>query len=125
MDELYQRYAVTLELVAEPDPHGTDLASGQRLIPADPAAGSPTVVFDAFPGLIVRMGPRFEMHVPRCGCDACDETVEECSEQLSELVRALTDETFGSDLSTSTAGGTRRGCGPPTASAGAWSNGTA
>ncbi len=55
-----------------------------RLVPANPAAAPLTLIFTAFPGPEVRMGRGDWMHLPGCGCDACDETVEECAQQLRD-----------------------------------------
>lgn len=98
LDELEDRFAVKRETSSEPDRHGTEPMTAVRLVPADPAAAALTIVFDAFPGLIVRMGRDDLMHLPVCGCDACDETVEECTEQLRDRIDALTAGTFGERL---------------------------
>jgi hypothetical protein len=95
LDELERRYAVTRATSTEPDVHGSDPAPAVRLVPADPAAAPLTMVFDAYPGLLVRMACRSGGHLPVCGCDACDETVDECTEQLRDLLAALTPGTFG------------------------------
>lgn len=98
LDKLERRYAVTREVSTEPDRHGNDPALVVRLVPADPTAAALTIVFDAYPGLIVRMGRDSETSLPGCGCDACDETVEDCTEQLRLLMEALTAGTFGERL---------------------------
>lgn len=46
--------------------------------------------FGKFPGIAVRLGHWFVAPIPDCGCDACDETFEECVNQLSELTGTLT-----------------------------------
>lgn len=99
LDELEARFDVTREISSEPDRHGSEPAPVVRLVPADPAASPLAIVFDAFPGLTVRMGRGDDWsHLPYCGCDACDETIEWCTEQLRDHVEALTAGTFGERL---------------------------
>jgi hypothetical protein len=98
LDELERRYAVTRATSTEPDVHGSDPAPVVRLVPADPAAAALTMVFGAYPGLLIRMGCNSGGHLPVCGCDACDETVEQCTDQLRHLLAALTAGTFGERL---------------------------
>ncbi|WP_091678414.1 DUF6226 family protein [Amycolatopsis marina] len=98
LDELIERYTVVGETFEEADPHGSEPAPGIRLAPADPAASPLAVVFTSFPGLVVQLGRTETLALPRCGCDACDETVEDCVELLRERVGALTAGTFGERL---------------------------
>lgn len=99
LDELETRFGVGRETSSEPDRHGPEPAPVVRLVPADPAASPLSIVFDAFPGLTVRMGRGDDwLHLPYCGCDACDETVDWCTEQLRDRVEALTAGTFGERL---------------------------
>ena len=98
LDELESRFAVTRETFTESARHGAERAPAVRLIPANPAAAPLTLIFTAFPGLEVRMGSDVWMHLPVCGCDACDETVEESAEQLRDQVEALIAGTFGERL---------------------------
>ena len=65
-----------------------------RLKPTDPEAGPLTIRFSKFPGIGVRLGHWFAVSFPGCGCDACDETVEEGKEDLERLVDALTSGSF-------------------------------
>ncbi|MGI8692687.1 MAG: DUF6226 family protein [Geodermatophilaceae bacterium] len=96
--QLERRFNVTRETFNEPDQHGVGPAVGVRLIPADASAGRLAIVFDAFPGLIVRMGSGDWMHEPVCGCDACAETVEECTGRLRVQLDALVAGSFGERL---------------------------
>ncbi|WP_116051194.1 DUF6226 family protein [Amycolatopsis palatopharyngis] len=98
LDELARRFLVTRETATESDPHGGGSAPVVRLAPADPAASTLTVVFTSFPGLLVRMGLTETLQLPACGCDACDETTEECAELLRERIDAVTEGTFGGRL---------------------------
>lgn len=65
-----------------------------RLTPTDAEAGSLTVGFTKFPGTITRIGHWFVVPLPFCGCDACDETVEECENELIGMTEALTSGRF-------------------------------
>lgn len=95
LDELQERFDVVRETGLEPDRHGEAPAPVVRLVPRDPAAASLAVAFTAFPGLVVRLGRTADTaHLPMCGCDACDETVEECTEQLQRFVDAVTSGAF-------------------------------
>lgn len=98
LDELERRYAVTRNASTEPDLHSSDPVPVVRLVPADPGAAALTMAFTAYPGLIVRIGRDNTAPLPACGCDACDETVEECTKSLRALVTALTAGTFGERL---------------------------
>lgn len=60
-----------------------------RLVPADPAAGSLTVGLTRFPGLLLRFGEHTDVPLPVCGCDACDESVQELRDRLRFHVEAL------------------------------------
>ncbi len=95
LDELERRYAVTRATSTEPDVHSSDPAPVVLLVPTDPAAAPLTIVFDAYPGLLIRMGRNSGGHLPVCGCD---ETVEECTERLRDFLEALTAGTFGERL---------------------------
>ncbi|MGH2653314.1 MAG: DUF6226 family protein, partial [Actinomycetota bacterium] len=61
-----------------------------RLVPDDPDAGVLTVAFTSFPGLRMRMGRWLSGSTPYCGCDACDETLDEARADLEQLIGDLT-----------------------------------
>ncbi len=82
LDDMERRFDVTHEVSSEADQYSAASGRVVRLVPADMAASPLTVVFDDFPGLLVRMGDDCIAGLPACGCDACDETVERCAEQL-------------------------------------------
>ena len=65
-------------------------ATAVKLTPVDPAAAPLTMSFTAFPGLKIRIGTTVSMALPTCGCDACDEDVEECLQHLTPWITALT-----------------------------------
>ena len=56
-----------------------------RLVPADRRAAPLTIVFTAFPGLVVRAGEWCTDVFPSCGCDACAETAAAESPRLREM----------------------------------------
>lgn len=95
LDDLERRFDVTREVRAEADRHGASPAPVVRLVPADSAASPLTIVFDDFPGLLVRMGHNCDTGLPACGCDACDETVERCEEQLRAYADVCVAGNFG------------------------------
>lgn len=65
-----------------------------RLSPMDPDAAPITVGFTTFPGVIARFGRWHSEAFPRCGCDACDETVESAIERFALLVADVTEGRF-------------------------------
>jgi uncharacterized protein DUF6226 len=100
LEGLETRYDVTRQSFTEIDPHGSEPAAAVRLVPADPAAAPLAIVFDAFPGLLVRSGRQDAdgVYLPHCGCDACDDSVVDCTEELARLIDATTAGTFGERL---------------------------
>lgn len=99
LDELSERFDVIRETALEPDLHSDAPAPVVRLVPRDPAAAWLTVVFTGFPGIVVRLGRNDDTaHLPVCGCDACDESVEECAARLREYAVAVTSGAFGERL---------------------------
>ena len=65
-----------------------------RLTPVNSNAAPITVAFSDFPGLFVRFGRWVIEPFPSCGCDACDESVADEIERLTELVDAVAAEGF-------------------------------
>lgn len=99
LDELTERFDVARETALEPDPHSDAPAPVVRLRPRDPAAAPLTIVFTGFPGLVVRLGRTDDTaHLPVCGCDACDESVEDCAEELRRFAVAVTSGAYGERL---------------------------
>jgi hypothetical protein len=57
--------------------------------------GAPVAVrFSTFPGVHVRVGRWCTRAFPGCGCDACDETIEEEAERLRWLIENVTEGRF-------------------------------
>ena len=100
LDRLETRYDVTRQSFTETDRHASAPAPAIRLVPADPAAAPLSIVFNAFPGLLVRCGQQhgYGIPVPHCGCDSCDESVVDCREELARLIDTTTAGTFGERL---------------------------
>jgi hypothetical protein len=93
MRSLEEHFAVDVreELDLEPDLERAGTARASiRITPRDEAAAPLTVVFSTFPGLHVRFGRWGVEHLPACGCDACNEQVDDLIARFQELVEALT-----------------------------------
>lgn len=95
LHDLQRRFDVTAHASSELDPNKTDQAPVTTLVPSDPASSPLSVTFTAFPGLIVSFGHSHREPIPVCGCDACDETVEDCEELLRDLVETVITGSFG------------------------------
>ena len=61
-----------------------------KLSPVDPDAASITVVFSDFPGLNLRFGRWRTELFPVCGCDACDDSVDDLVGELTMMVESVT-----------------------------------
>jgi hypothetical protein len=90
VDYLVREYAVTVE-------HGTDHAAdlltprddvlrAVRITPAGRAAAPLTVVYTAYPGVVVHAGVLHDFTYPSCGCDACDETASSEARRLESMI---------------------------------------
>jgi uncharacterized protein DUF6226 len=98
LDDLRRRFDVTPHASSELDPNRTTRAPVTMLVPSDTKSSPLSVTFTAFPGLVVRFGHTHREPIPECGCDACDETVEECEELLRDLVAAVVTGSFGEGI---------------------------
>jgi hypothetical protein len=92
--ERTEAYGVDVELES-PNPARPTL----RLRPRDDAAASITISFTSFPGLFVRFGRWVMDQFPRCGCDACDESVEEEIERLQAKIEGVIAGAFEESIS--------------------------
>lgn len=61
-----------------------------RLVPESAGAAPLEFVFTSFPGIAVGFGIAGTDTFPRCGCDACAETLEGELERLRNLIRDVT-----------------------------------
>ena len=95
LDDLQRRFDVTAHASSELDPNKTGQAPVTTLVPSDPDSSPLSVTFTAFPGLVLSLGHTMREPIPECGCDACDETVEDCAELLDEIVEAVINGSFG------------------------------
>ena len=66
-----------------------------RLTPRGGSRGPITIVFTAFPGIVVRVGRWHTDWFPNCGCNACDETAAGEVERLNEVLDDVTAGRFG------------------------------
>jgi len=62
---------------------------GDRLLPADPQAAPLTIEIHDFPMVEVRAGVAGHERFPVCGCDACDDDVEQLMADLEDFVLAV------------------------------------
>jgi hypothetical protein len=94
-DALVADLLAAYDVVAEPVPAGADgvvaIPFGNegvvRAVRLTPREGAPlTIAVTDFPGVRLRRGHWDGDALPRCGCDACDETGEECAAELREWV---------------------------------------
>ncbi|CRK51949.1 conserved hypothetical protein [Rhodococcus sp. RD6.2] len=60
-----------------------------RLIPPDPDQAPLTITTTSFPGLYLDVGAWQHIALPACGCDTCDEQVEDAVEDLVKYCTAL------------------------------------
>lgn len=60
-----------------------------KLTPRRTNRAAITIAFSTFPGLNVRFGRWFTRPFPICGCDACDESVEDESDSLHWLAECV------------------------------------
>ncbi|MDP8017633.1 DUF6226 family protein [Prescottella equi] len=61
-----------------------------RITPAHSDQAPLTITFTSFPGLYLEAGAWQHISLPSCGCDACDEKVEDVLRELAEYSEALT-----------------------------------
>jgi hypothetical protein len=67
----------------------SDIIRAVRVSPQDRAAAPLTFVLTKFPGVLLHAGALHDYHFPSCGCDACDDDIEDLAEQLEWTVRAV------------------------------------
>jgi hypothetical protein len=77
------------------DPEPPDFVRLVRLDPGGTGGEPMTIVFTSFPGVVIYAGARFPEGFPACGCDACDDTVDELADSLEERVLALARDELG------------------------------
>ncbi|MGO1725443.1 DUF6226 family protein [Glutamicibacter ardleyensis] len=75
-----------------------------RLIPVDRACAPLGLVFTDFPGVLLSVGALYQWHFPICGCDACDDSVDELLDDLEEQITTVVNGHFTEILDESGAG---------------------
>lgn len=60
-----------------------------RVAPADSCSAPITFVYSGLPGIFLHAGHLHDSHFPTCGCDACDESVDGCLDDLEWVVRTI------------------------------------
>ena len=93
--ERTEAYGIDPEL----EQHNNSARPTLRLRPKDEAAASITILFTSFPGLYVRFGRWVMDDFPRCGCDACDESIEEEIERLQAEIEGVIAGAFQESIS--------------------------
>lgn len=66
-----------------------DVIRAVRVSPRLEGAAALTFVFTSYPAIAVHAGALSDASYPPCGCDACDESVEQSAESLESLVLAV------------------------------------
>ncbi|GAA5149123.1 hypothetical protein GCM10025768_11830 [Microbacterium pseudoresistens] len=79
--------AETAADLLHPVPH--DFARAVRIRPNNPASASLTLVFTAYPGIVMHAGLLHDFLYPVCGCDACDSSWAREADRLESQVLAV------------------------------------
>jgi len=79
--------AQDLARILEPEP--PDFIRQVRLDPEETGGEPMTIVFTSFPGVVVYSGSRLVESFPACGCDACDDSVDQVADRMQERVLSL------------------------------------
>lgn len=66
-----------------------DVVRAIRLTPVGPGTAPLTIVYTAYPGIVVHAGVLHDFAYPSCGCDACDETASSESSRLESMVLSV------------------------------------
>ncbi|WP_189080393.1 DUF6226 family protein [Mangrovihabitans endophyticus] len=88
LDELTDRFMVERREAKKPLAEGP-LVRTVRLIPRSPAAAPLSIAFTEFPSLMMRFGRWYDLSLPQCGCDACDEDPVELIGEMRTQIEAL------------------------------------
>jgi hypothetical protein len=100
VDSLSRRFVLEVVRTPELDPslwRDYRLTRVARLEPA--GGGAPiTIGWTDFPGLAVWFGNWTEERYPQCGCDACDEDVDDLRDLLARQVESVTSGVFAETL---------------------------
>jgi hypothetical protein len=86
-----------VEVVEEPVEGPREL-SAVRVHPVRGEGADLVVVRTDFPGVYLRAGRWLDESYPHCGCDACDESVDDLVEEMEGLVADVVAGRFGEEL---------------------------
>jgi hypothetical protein len=95
VDELAARYevdrrAATAEELARVEGCASEVVGTTVLVPASPQRSLLIVGRCDMPGVHLAYGRWGLAHLPVCGCDACDESLEEIVDELAKVRRVVT-----------------------------------
>ncbi len=92
VDDLLTQYDAEIR---DREPDGTPAAqTAVRVCPRHGEGGCLTFRETPFPGVTLGVGRWHWFHFPRCGCDACDEQVDDLMIELAALVDAFVNGRF-------------------------------
>lgn len=91
---LHQTYDVEIDQGVEVaadllHPSYHDVLRAVRIRPNGPSCASLTLIFTAYPGILIHAGLLNDFHYPVCGCDACDSNWEAEADDLEQHVLAV------------------------------------
>lgn len=69
-----------------------------RIDPPNQDASPVVITLTPFPGVMLQAGARLMTPFPRCGCDACDESVSDVAGELEEAVFAIVEGGFSESI---------------------------
>lgn len=87
--ELEARYQVTVEAVEPDQAHNAHEVLAATRVSSTGGGAPVTVAWTAFPGLSVRFGQWHVERFPDCGCDGCDEQLDDVAEHLRRKVASV------------------------------------
>ncbi len=96
IDELLDEYDAESrrEDVGEPGEAACDVTDRTRVSPRSGNGGSIVVGLTRLPGVVLGIGRWHSYHFPRCGCDACDEQLDDLAADMASIVDAFVNGRF-------------------------------
>lgn len=91
-----QGQEMAVDLIRQPD----EVTEAVRIIPRNPTAARLTFVLTSFPGVYLHAGSLHDFHFPVCGCDACDDEVEDLVDDFEWTVRTVVKGGYSEHLDT-------------------------
>ena len=92
IDYLASTYDVTLDKSASPVAdflRPLEVLEVVRVSPQDPTCATLTFGFSSYPGAFLHAGVLHDFAFPTCGCDACDEGIDDLLDHLEATVFAV------------------------------------